>query len=160
MLILPELLRFINWPCRAGTQLSLPLLIEQSKYGTSITFLSQNTTLTGMNLWFREHFYGRFHRPLALLIHHWTLLSSAVQVRSLYGSFPAFLLVLLCLLTFVYHVRNYGCISDGYLDGLVSIIGSPIFHTLNIQNPASNLMPICDQVAPGKSKMIFTIKNK
>ena len=32
----------------------------------------------------REHFYGRFHRPLALLIHHWTLLSSAVQVRSLY----------------------------------------------------------------------------
>ena len=31
----------------------------------------------------REHFYGRFHRPLALLIHHWTLLSSAVQVRSL-----------------------------------------------------------------------------
>ena len=32
----------------------------------------------------REHFYGRFHRPLALLIQHWTLLSSAVQVRSLY----------------------------------------------------------------------------
>ena len=45
----------------------------------------------------RKHFYGRFHRPLALLIHHWTLLSSAVQVRSLYcccnlkvfASFPA-----------------------------------------------------------------------
>ena len=33
----------------------------------------------------REHFYGRFHRPLALLIHHWTLLSSVVQVRSLYA---------------------------------------------------------------------------
>ena len=32
-----------------------------------------------------EHFYGRFHRPLALLIHHWTLLSSAVQVKSLYA---------------------------------------------------------------------------
>ena len=76
------------------------------------------------------------------------------------GLFPAFLLVLLCLLTFVYHVRNYGCISDGYLDGLVSIFGSPIFHTLNIRNPASNLMPICDQVAPGKSKIIFIIKNK
>ena len=76
------------------------------------------------------------------------------------GLFPAFLLVLLCLLTFVYHVRNYGCISDGYLDGLVSIFGSPIFHTLNIRNPASNLMPICGQVAPGKSKIIFIIKNQ
>jgi hypothetical protein len=34
-----------------------------------------------------EHFYGSFHRPLALLIFHWTLLSSAIQVRSLYGSY-------------------------------------------------------------------------
>ena len=50
-------------------------------------------TKNGPKLWplslnpskFREHFYGRFHRPLALLMHHWTLLSSAVQVRSLYN---------------------------------------------------------------------------
>ena len=32
----------------------------------------------------QEHFYGRFYKPVALLFHHWTLLSSAVQVRSLY----------------------------------------------------------------------------
>ena len=30
-----------------------------------------------------EHFYGSFHRPLALFIHHYTQLLSAVQVRSL-----------------------------------------------------------------------------
>ena len=35
-----------------------------------------------------EHFYGHFHRPLALLTHHSTLLSSTVQVRSLYYAQP------------------------------------------------------------------------
>ena len=30
-----------------------------------------------------EPFYGHFHRPLALFIHHYTQLRSAVQVRSL-----------------------------------------------------------------------------
>ena len=29
-------------------------------------------------------FYGCFHKPLALLTHHQTLLSSTIQVRSLY----------------------------------------------------------------------------
>jgi hypothetical protein len=31
-------------------------------------------------------FYGRFHRPLALLIHHSTQLSYAAQVRARYSS--------------------------------------------------------------------------
>ena len=34
-----------------------------------------------------EPFYGRFHRPLALLTHHLTQLRSAVQVWSLYLHF-------------------------------------------------------------------------
>ena len=40
-----------------------------------------------------HHFYSRFHRPLALLIHHLTLLSSAVQVqvRSLYPAWSSWL---------------------------------------------------------------------
>ena len=38
-----------------------------------------------------DHFINRFHRPLALLIHHLTLLSSAVQVRSLYPAWSSWL---------------------------------------------------------------------
>ena len=40
----------------------------------------------------REHFYGRFHRPLALLIHHQTLLSSAVQLYRLKKDIISFVL--------------------------------------------------------------------
>ena len=38
-----------------------------------------------------HHFYNRFHRPLALVIHHLTLLSPDVQVRSLYPAWSSWL---------------------------------------------------------------------